>query len=151
MIRSLILVFSLFLATVAFPSHASAATLQGTVVDPQSRPVSGARVTIATGTTVIATLTTRANGAFGPMELPDGDYDVAVTAPSLHALPQHVKVTGTIDLTSGGLLPPASTEAPPGRRVQVTGCSDRCRRTPVTEASVRRAEAFFVVGAEVRR
>src|SRR4051812_24171660 len=56
-----------------------------------------------------------------------------------------------IDLTSGGLLPPAPTEASPGRRVQVTGCSDRCRRTPVTEASVRRAEAFFVVGAEMCR
>jgi len=97
-IRSLVLVFSLFLAAVALPSHASAATLQGTVVDPQSRPVSGARVTIATGTTVIATLSTRANGTFGPMELPDGDYDVAATAPSLRALPQRVKVTGTIDL-----------------------------------------------------
>ena len=39
----------------------------------------------------------------------------------------------------------------PGRRVKVTGLRDRCRRTPVTEASVRRAEAFLHVGAEMRR
>jgi outer membrane cobalamin receptor len=72
--------------------------LQGTVRDPQDRVVAGARVTVATGTTIVATVVTRNNGQFGPIALPDGDYEVSATAPSLQAPASAVKVSGAVDM-----------------------------------------------------
>jgi len=97
--RPLVLLLSFLFSTIASVATAQTGMLQGTVRDPQDRPVAGARVTMAAGTTVVATLVTRANGQFGPIALPDGEYDVSATAPSLQAPATHVKVTGAVDVT----------------------------------------------------
>lgn len=100
MARPLALLFSFLFCTLASISVAAAQTgmLQGTVRDPQDRVVAGARVTVATGTTIVTTVTTRGNGQFGPIALPNGDYEVSVTAPSLLAPAKSVNVSGAVDM-----------------------------------------------------
>src|SRR5690349_17235818 len=68
--------FVLVLATSAF-----AETLRGRVVDADKRAVAQARVLVTRGTVTVTTVSTGSDGAFGPVTLPAGDYEVTVAAP----------------------------------------------------------------------
>jgi hypothetical protein len=46
--------------------------------NPQDRPVAAAEVIVLRGQTVVATVRTANDGAFGPLTLPPGTYDVVV-------------------------------------------------------------------------
>ena len=89
MVRSVTLAFliSLFAATSVF-----AETIRGKVTDPHSKPVARARVLVTHGTTTIVTTTTRADGQFGPISVPAGDYEITVAAPGFRAAPKLVKL-----------------------------------------------------------
>jgi hypothetical protein len=78
MVRSLTLAFlvSFFAVTSAF-----AETIRGRITDPQSKPVAHARVLITHGTVTVVTITTSADGQFGPVSVPAGEYDITVAAP----------------------------------------------------------------------
>ena len=91
MVRSLSLALLSLLISV---SPAFAESLRGRVTDPQSRPVAHAQVLIVRGTSVIATATTTADGRFGPVTLPAGDYEVSVAAPGLRSAPKKITVRG---------------------------------------------------------
>src|SRR5215204_3750378 len=66
-----------------FATVAAADELRGRVTDPQGQPVPHATVLVLRGTVVVATVTTTAAGQFGPLTLPAGDYEIAVSAPGL--------------------------------------------------------------------
>ena len=90
---------SIFLV-LAFAAVASAQVLTGVVRDPNDQPVKRARVLVISGTTVIATTTTRLDGKFGPLTVPEGDFDLAVSADGLSAPAKRITIpaTGTIDV-----------------------------------------------------
>jgi outer membrane cobalamin receptor len=73
-------------------SAASAGDLRGRVLDPQDRPVVAADVMVLRGALVIGSARTGADGRFGPLALPDGDYAVVVAAPGLRAAPLAITV-----------------------------------------------------------
>jgi outer membrane cobalamin receptor len=75
-----------------FTTAAFAETIRGKVTDPQSKPVAGARVLVTRGTTTIVTTTTAADGQFGPISVPAGDYEITVAAPGFRAAPKLVKL-----------------------------------------------------------
>ena len=89
MIRSVSLAFLIgfFVTTTAF-----AETIRGKVTDPQSKPVAGARVLVTRGSTTIVTTTTAADGQFGPISVPAGDYEITVAAPGFRAAPKQVRL-----------------------------------------------------------
>ena len=82
MVRFRILFLSVFLCVLAFARPAAADVIRGRVVDPQSRPVSRGDVLIvlASSGNVIATATTNADGRFGPVTVPAGNYEVLISA-----------------------------------------------------------------------
>jgi outer membrane cobalamin receptor len=84
--------FLVLVAAGARVAPATAATLGGRVVDPQQRAVGGADVIVLArpGEHIVATVKTGADGRFGPLALPDGDYELLVAAPGLRATPQPV-------------------------------------------------------------
>jgi outer membrane cobalamin receptor len=92
MARRLLLAFLFFLITA--PAAAASDGLSGRVVDPQQRPVAGAQVLVLRGAAVVATVTTTADGRYGPLQLPAGDVTVMVAAPGLRAAPRAVALTG---------------------------------------------------------
>jgi outer membrane cobalamin receptor len=64
---------------------ASAATLTGRVADPDGRPVSGARVIVATAIGTAADRTTDASGAFSIEHIAAGKYEIRVLADGFQA------------------------------------------------------------------
>jgi outer membrane cobalamin receptor len=99
--RLLLFVFTL---AVLFGAAASARAdeVRGKVLDPQDRPVAGADVLIARGTTIVATARTGSDGTFGPIDVPAGEYSISVAATGLRAAPQALSVksgsASTIDI-----------------------------------------------------
>ena len=89
----------LLLSVVARPAFAD--TVRGRVVDPQDRPIAHAGVLILRGQTIVAEVTTDADGRFAPVTLPPGRYDVSVVAPGLRAKVQTIDVAqdSSLDLT----------------------------------------------------
>ena len=87
------------LSVVARPAFAD--TVRGRVVDPQDRPIAHAGVLILRGQTVVAEVTTDADGRFAPVTLTPGHYDVSVVAPGLRAKAQTIDVAqdSSLDLT----------------------------------------------------
>jgi outer membrane cobalamin receptor len=81
---------------------ALADTLRGHITDPQQRPVASAGVIVVThpGGHIVASVKTGDDGAFGPVDLPDGRYEVLVAAPGLRAAPQPLALSagGSADL-----------------------------------------------------
>lgn len=102
-----------FLAGLAIATSASAqtGTLRGTVLDPQGQPVPGARVTVAAGTSIVATALTHSNGTFGPIAIPEGEYALAATAPSLQAPSRPVIVKNVTEVTLTLALSPITASA----------------------------------------
>jgi outer membrane cobalamin receptor len=89
MVRSLTLAF---LVTFFAVTSAFAETIHGRITDPQSKPVANARVLITRGTVTVVTIATTADGQFGPVSVPAGEYDITVAAPGLRAAPKHVTI-----------------------------------------------------------
>lgn len=87
-----------FMLALASASPASADTLQGRVLDPAGRPVALARVLLLRGQTVVSSTTTTADGRYGPIQLPPGDYDIVVAASGLRLAPTSI-VVGDAPLT----------------------------------------------------
>ena len=94
--------FLFFLFTFAVSGSAFAQTLAGRVLDPDARAVTGADVIISRNGVVIVSLKTMADGRYGPIEVPSGEYDVSAAASGMHAAPSHVVVqesqTATTDV-----------------------------------------------------
>jgi len=91
--RLLLFIFSLTIAAlIGAASPARADEVRGKVLDPQDRPVAGADVLIARGTTVVATARTSPDGTFGPIDVPAGEYSISVAATGLRATPQTLSV-----------------------------------------------------------
>ena len=95
-IRSSFLLSFLFIAF--FAAGASAQVLTGVVKDPKDQPVKQARVLVISNTVVIATITTGADGKFGPITLTPGDFDLTVSADGLRADVQRIKISTTGEL-----------------------------------------------------
>src|ERR1700694_36631 len=72
---------------------ASAATLAGRVVDPDGRPVAGARVIVSTANGTLADRATADDGRFEIAASPAGEYDVRVVADGLTAEPIRIVLT----------------------------------------------------------
>jgi outer membrane cobalamin receptor len=68
------------------------AQLRGAVVDPDGRPVAGARVLVSRGAPIVATAVTNTAGAFVFHNLPPGGYVVRVAAEGFSAEPVDVAV-----------------------------------------------------------
>ena len=96
-LRSLAILF----LTLAAPAPAYADVIRGRVLDPQDRPVARATVLVVRTGTVIVTTVTNADGQFGPLTVPAGEYDVLVSAPGLEAPPERVSVaaSGAVDVS----------------------------------------------------
>jgi outer membrane cobalamin receptor len=75
------------------PAVARADTLAGRVTDPAGKPVAAASVMIFHGLRLEATLTTDAQGRYGPRRLTAGTYDVLVAAVGFVAEPVAVVIT----------------------------------------------------------
>lgn len=75
------------------PAVALADTLAGRVTDPAGKPLAGASVMIFRGVRLEATLTTDAQGRYGPRQLTAGSYDVLVAAVGFIAEPIAVVIT----------------------------------------------------------
>ena len=87
-------------STLALAS-AFADSLRGRVVDPDSRPVADARVIVVRGAVVVTTATSGADGRFGPIDLPAGEYEIFVAAPGLRSTPKPVSIAkgAALDVT----------------------------------------------------
>jgi outer membrane cobalamin receptor len=86
--------FYLLLAFICSVAAAEAATLRGTVRDPDGRPVEGARVVVTSARPDVSEALTGAEGTFEIAALPAGRHDVRVVLDGFVADPQ------TIDATS---------------------------------------------------
>ncbi len=71
---------------------AHADTLRGRVLDPDQRPVADAVVIVMRGAAVIVTVRSAADGAFGPVTLPPGAYEVTAGAPGLRSTSRAVRI-----------------------------------------------------------
>ncbi len=88
---SLACVVSFLLATLL---PAANGTLKGVVHDPQHRPVPGAEVLIrGRDSAATRTLQANANGEFQVDDLPEGTYQITVSAPAMQSLEQQATVT----------------------------------------------------------
>jgi outer membrane receptor protein involved in Fe transport len=69
-------------------------SLRGVVHDPQHRPLAGAHIVIhARGAVIAKTVESDANGEFQVNDLPEGAYDIFVSAPGFQPLSQPAAVT----------------------------------------------------------
>lgn len=89
---------SLFAWLFAVTTLAAAAPLGGKVVDTGNHRIANATVLVVKGSAVIASIATSADGTFGPLALPDGEYTITVSAPGLRATPRSVTLPATGDL-----------------------------------------------------
>ncbi len=87
------LLFAFVVATLAFTASARAEDLRGRVTDPQGRPVANAEVLVLKGARVVLTARTTADGRFGPLALPPGEYALVVSAPGLRSEPRRITIT----------------------------------------------------------
>jgi hypothetical protein len=74
---------SMIVAAPAAAQDVTAGSINGTVVNAQGAPVSGATVTLQSERGVTRTVTTSATGSFFVPQLPVGTYDITIAAPGL--------------------------------------------------------------------
>ena len=75
-------------------TSAGAASVRGVVHGPDHRPIPGAEIVLrAQSTATTGTMQSDANGEFQAGDIPEGTYDVTVTAPGFQPLTQQVNVT----------------------------------------------------------
>ena len=98
--RSLPFILLIVGAVVAgLPARASADSVSGHVIDPDGRRVADADVLIVAGSRVVASARTLRDGAFGPIALAPGEYQVLVSAAGFKAEPQSIAVRADSTLT----------------------------------------------------
>ena len=78
---------------------ATAATIRGSVTDPDGRVVPQARVLVLAGATIVATADTDAHGSFVVSDLPAGAYTIAIDRDGFRAEPAAVRVAADDDRT----------------------------------------------------
>jgi outer membrane cobalamin receptor len=94
----LLLSLSLVLSAGALAAPAAiAATIRGRVTDPDGRVVPQARVLVLAGATIVATADTDARGSFVVLDLPAGDYTIAIDRDGFRAEPLAVRVAADDD------------------------------------------------------
>ena len=96
----LVLLLSFLVTALALPASADAQDLRGRAVDPQNRPVASADVLVLRGGRVVFSARTAADGRFGPLVLPAGDYELVVSAAGLRAEPRRITIapSATLDV-----------------------------------------------------
>ena len=145
-IAAILILTALALFVRAVPANAD--VLRGRAVDPQARAIAGANVAILQGPTVILCAKTRADGQFGPFDLPAGEYDVIVYADGLQSPLKHVKLNGqtatSVEVALGVravhdsiVVSAAQVETPLSRVTDSVTVIDR------SEIAQRQAEAVF--------
>lgn len=82
----------LSLLLIAWAAAAHADTLRGRVLDPHQRPVADAVVIVMRGAAVVTTVRSDADGAFGPVTLSPGAYEVTAGAPGLRSTARDVRI-----------------------------------------------------------
>ena len=92
-----VLLFTFFLFTFNFPSAALAASLRGTVVDPDGGAVPDAQVLVIARGAVVATTTTDARGAFEATGLAADRYELLVARDGFRAAPLAVDLAADDD------------------------------------------------------
>ena len=81
-------------------SPAIAEVIRGQARDPQNRAVPLADVILTQGPRVIASAKTAADGRFGPLVAPPGEYELVISSAGLQSAPQRVVITAAAgDLT----------------------------------------------------
>ena len=150
---SALLVLCLLNAAAAF-----AGPLTGRVLDPEGRPVAGARV-LAAGPIGVRTATSDHAGRFTLADLPDATYRVSADAPGLAAAPQSVRAVGdevALDLrlsltayneavvVSAASVPRPQSEAP--ATATVVAAAEIARHQWTMTTDVLRHVAGFAVG-----
>ncbi|MFB3853963.1 MAG: TonB-dependent receptor domain-containing protein [Vicinamibacterales bacterium] len=150
----LVLVLLLFATT-----EARAGTLKGRVVDPDGRPVAGARVLLAEPIGVGAATTTGADGTFRLENVDAGRYEVVVVVPGFQAEPFTVTLTkdeereATISLRLSGIsesvvVSAAQVDIPLSRAtgsvMVISGAEMAARQTETTGDALRSVSGFSV-------
>jgi outer membrane cobalamin receptor len=149
---------TLFVLCLLTASHALAGPLTGRVLDPEGRPVAGARV-MAAGPIGVRSAVSDGEGRFSLDDLPDATYRVSAVAPGLSAAPQTVRAMGeavSVDLrlaltayteaviVSAASVPRAHSDAPAA--ATVVGAGEIARHQWTMTADVLRHVAGFSVG-----
>jgi outer membrane cobalamin receptor len=83
---------SAFLLLCAIPRAASAATISGTVTDPDRRPMRDVRIVASLSDLAVATATTNAEGRFTIEGLPAGEFTLLALRDGFRAVPSRVTV-----------------------------------------------------------
>lgn len=79
---------------------AAAEVIRGQAKDPQNRAVPLADVILTQGSRVVAAAKTAADGRFGPLVAPPGEYELVISSAGLQSAPQRVVITAAAgDLT----------------------------------------------------
>jgi len=126
--RSLVIVFSLLLYSVALFGQAGTGTITGTVTDPAGAVVANAAVEVRnTDTNVPYPTVTTDTGAYTVLRLPPGPYSVTVTA------------AGFKKLTRGGLTVSAGQTLPLDLTLEVGSASESV--TVTAEATLLKTES----------
>lgn len=158
LVRPFVLALAL-VAAAAAPARAQA--VAGRVVDPDQRPVAAARVLVLHDAAVVASTLSRADGRFGPIDLPAGTYAVTVAATGLRAAPRDVTVdASTVDLdvvlavsavAETVVVSAAQVDAPLTRVTDSVTVIDRdaldARQTETVADALRLVPGFAVVGS----
>lgn len=74
-------------------SPAFAEVIRGQAKDPQNRAVPLADVILTQGSRVVASAKTSADGRFGPIVAPPGEYELVISSAGLQSAPQRVVIT----------------------------------------------------------
>jgi outer membrane cobalamin receptor len=81
-------------------SPAAAEVIRGQAKDPQNRAVPLADVILTQGSRVVASTKTAADGRFGPIVAPPGEYELVISSAGLQSAPTRVVITAAAgDLT----------------------------------------------------
>ena len=99
-LRGLFLSILVTVMPLATAATAAAESLRGRVIDAHARPVAAADVLVLRRNTVITSTRTLANGQFGPIDVPAGDYEIVASAPGLRSAPKPftMKTGDTIEI-----------------------------------------------------
>ncbi len=142
-------------------SPAGAEVIRGKARDPQNRAVPLADVILTQGSRVVATTKTAADGSFGPLVAPPGEYELVIASAGLQSASQRVVITSaagdlTVDVplklaarresvvVSASQVDSALSRVPDS--VTVLDRSDLVtRQTETVSDAVRRAPGFGVV------
>jgi outer membrane cobalamin receptor len=91
--RFLITTFGVLFGFALLVSSAAAEVIRGQAKDPQNRAVPLADVILTRGSRVVATAKTAADGRFGPIVAPAGEYELVISTAGLQSAPQRVVIT----------------------------------------------------------